>query len=249
MKWIVGVLLLLNAGLFLWAYGKRPATTDYIRPTVNGETMMLIREMQPAQSTVVITRAGAADEPARSSEDEAEDDGPGEEQVAEAEPAAVAAIPPFCLRIGPFYDEALAESTSERLKSMALAVSTRTVQAREIRAYRVYIGPFDTRDEVSAQSAELRDKGVREHYIKRDPGKKDVISLGLFTQKTGAASLVEQLESKGVTAKTVTEDRLLDPTYWLELTNSAANRKTHPELAATRNWGDSRTKLMEFPCP
>lgn len=249
MKWIVGVLLLLNAGLFLWAYGKRPATTDYIRPTVNGETMMLIQEMQPAQSTVVITRADTTTGPAAAPENADEGESPNEKREAEAEPASVAAIPPFCLRIGPFYNEALAKGTTERLKSMALAVSTRTVQAREIRAYRVYIGPFDTRDEVNAQSNGLKEKGVREHYIKRDPGKKDVISLGLFTQKTGAASLVKQLEGKGVTAKTLTEDRLLDPTYWLELTNSAANRKTHPELAATGNWGDSRTRLTEFPCP
>jgi hypothetical protein len=242
MKWIVGVLILVNVGMFMWAYGKRPATTDYIRPTVNGETMMLIKEMQPTGSTVVITpvkpKPERQDEPIS----------PGDDLTEEVQPVVVEQVPPFCLRVGPFYDENLAERTEERLKSMLLAVRVRTVQAREIRAYRVFLGPFDSRDEINALQNELTEKGVKEHYIKRDPGKKDVISLGLFTQKTGAESLLDQLQKKGVSAKTVTEDRLLDPTYWLEMTDSAANRKTHPELAATRGWGDNRTKLIEFPC-
>ncbi|MFC1681155.1 SPOR domain-containing protein [Pseudomonadota bacterium] len=242
MKWIVGVLLLLNAGLFIWAYGKRPATTDYIRPTVNGETMMLIQEMQPAKSTVVIT--AATPKPAR----EEDLTIPREDLAEEVQAGVVEQVPPFCLRIGPFYDENLAEKTENQMKSMKLAVSSRTVKAREVRAYRVFLGPFDTREHVNAMSKELNEKGIRDHYIKRETGKKDVISLGLFTQKTGSESLVDQLQKKGVAAKIETEDRLLAPTFWLELTNSAANRKTQPELTAIKNWGDNRTKLTEFPC-
>ena len=246
MKWIVGALLLLNAGLFMWAYGKRPATTDYIRPTVNGETMMLIKEMQPARATVVISKPKPKPTPVPGESSESEK--VGDVAVVETPPAAVEQVPPFCLRIGPFYDEKIAKSVEDRLKSMKLAVNTREVNAREIRAYRVYLGPFDTREDVEARRRELIEKGIRDHYIKRDPGKKDVISLGLFTQKTGAESLVGQLEKKGVTAISATEDRLLDPTLWLELTNSAANRKNHSTLAATESWGDSRTKLTEYTC-
>ena len=131
---------------------------------------------------------------------------------------------------------------------MKLAVNTRKVQAREIRAYRVFLGPFDSSEELEARRRELEEKGVRDHYVKRDPGKEDVISLGLFTQKTGADSLIDQLRKKGMTAKSETEDRLLDPTFWLELTNSGANRKNHSALADTPSWGDNRTKLTEYPC-
>lgn len=242
MKWIVGVLLVLNTGLFLWAYGKRPATTDFIRPTVNGETMMLISEIQPVKSTVVITPVKSTTEP------DGESSISGGERTEEVRQGMVEQVPTLCLRVGPFYEENLAERTKERLKSMSLAVNSRMVQARAIRAYRVYVGPFDTRSELDAQRNELNAKGIRDHYIKRDPGKKDVISLGLFTQKTGANSLIDQLREKGVIALSEPEDRLLDPTFWLELTDSEANRKTHPELSVVKSWGDSRTKLTEYPC-
>lgn len=242
MKWIVGVLLLLNAGLFMWAYGKRPDATEYIRPTVNGETMMLISEMQPARSTVVITPAKGASEP------ESEPATVGEPLPEDTQQVAVNVVPPFCLRVGPFYDENLAEQTKERLRAMSLAVNTRTVQAREIRAYRVFLGPFETREGMGAKLKELNEKGIRDHYVKRNPGEKDIISLGLFTQQTGAESLKDQLLQKGVEAKSETEARLLDPSFWLELTDSAANRKSHSELATVSSWGDNRTKMAEFPC-
>lgn len=242
MKWVVGILLVLNAGLFLWAYGKRPATTDYIRPTVNGETMMLISEMQPAKSTVEITPVKSTTAPDGDSAIS------GEERTEEVQQPVVERVSPFCLRVGPFYEENQAERTKERLMSMSLVVNSREVQARAIRAYRVYVGPFDTRKELDAQRSELNSKGIRDHYVKRDPGKEDIISLGLFTQKTGANSLIDQLQEKGVIALSETEDRLLDPTYWLELTDSKANRKMHPELSVVKSWGDSRTKLTEYPC-
>lgn len=252
MKWLVGLLLILNAGLFLWATGHKPKTTDFIRPPVNGETMMLISEMKPVKVTG--SRTGGANSqqaPAetingagQSANEERREpaDQPAEQEVVEV------TRPPLCLRVGPFFDEKLAGETADRLRTLTLAVDMRTVKSREIRAYRVYVGPFENSAESKAQQKILVESGVKDHYVKREEGKKDIISLGLFTQNTGAAALTEQLKEKGVVASTRTEDRKLDPTYWLELTDSEANRAAHAELAAAKTWGDERTKLSEFPC-
>ena len=79
MKWIVGVLVLCNAAMFLWATGHRPESTEFIRPPIAGETMMLLSELTPVQYF-----------PPQQTDGE--------------EPAPA---PPLCLRIGPFHDEKL----------------------------------------------------------------------------------------------------------------------------------------------
>jgi len=234
MKWIVGVLVLVNTGLFLWATGHKPSTTEFIRPTVNGETMMLLSEMLPAQPTVVITPATGV----RLAEGGAQ----------EQQPAAAVQIPSICLRVGPFYDESQAQQTADRLNAMSLVVSTRRVKAREVRAYRVFLGPFETRSEIDQQRKDLNSKGITDHYVKRESGQQDIISLGLFTQKTGASSLIDQLKEKKVLSKSKPEDRVLAPTTWLELKDTEANLEAQADLAAIKSWGDNRTRLSEYPC-
>ena len=218
MKWVFGVLLLCNAGLFLWTYGQRPDSTEFIRPPVNGETMMLLSEVAAIKSLVVTD--------------------PVSEQPAQE---------PLCLRIGPFFDERLASRTGERLTALSVPFDTRSVKARKIRAHRVYIGPFTTQSEIDAQKKILTDSGVKDHYVKRQAGEQEIISLGLFTQSNGAEAMVQELKAKDIEALTRTEDRTLKPTFWLELRDSKANESAQSELAAQK-WGDERAKLSEFPC-
>ena len=84
MKWVFGVLLLCNVGLFLWTYGQRPDSTEFIRPPVSGETMMLLTEIAAMKSMTSV-------------------DSSGEQEMQE----------PLCLRIGPFFDQKLATKTGE----------------------------------------------------------------------------------------------------------------------------------------
>ena len=218
MKWIFGALLLCNVGLFLWTYGHRPDSTEFIRPPVSGETMMLLNEITSVRSTPVVN----------STRDQS-------------------AQPSLCLRIGPFFDQNLAKKTSVRLKSWALPFDTRSVKARKIRAYRVYVGPFATSSEVEAQRKLLTDSGIKDHYVKRQAGEQEIVSLGLFTQSNGAEALVQELKAKNILAQTKPEDRTLKPTYWLELRDTKANQLARPRLASAK-WGDERARLSEFPC-
>ena len=218
MKWVFGILLLCNVGLYLWTYGQRPDSSEFIRPLVNGETMMLLSEMAPAKSESTVEATG---------------DPPVERA--------------YCLRVGPFYDINLASESGDKLARLSLPFEARSVRAREIRAYRVFLGPFTASAAVQTQRALLNKSGVTDHYVKRQPGEQDIISLGLFTQSTGADALMSELKGKNVSAQIRTEDRMLEATYWLELRDPRANQKTQSELTGME-WGDERTKLSEFPC-
>lgn len=220
MKWIVGFLLVLNAGLFLWATGHRPDSTEFIRPAVNAETMMLLTELAP---------------PSRAPK----------EQPAAGQTTESPFEPVFCLRIGPFHDTGLAAQAEKELAARSLSFESRTVKAREIRAIRVYLGPFESSSQVQAQKKKLEENGITDFYVKREVGQPDIISLGLFSQSTGAEALAGDLGERGVSVETRAENRLLDPTYWLEF---ETNRATRVELTSS-DWGDKRTRLTEFPCP
>lgn len=218
MKWVFGILLLCNVGLYLWTYGQRTDGTESTRPPENGETMKLLSEVTPAANE---TKA------------EPSDDQPIEQS--------------FCLRIGPFFDINLASESGEKLASLALPFKARSVKARAIRAYRVYLGPFTSSGAAQEQRTLLNENGITDHYVKRQSGEQDIISLGLFIQSDGADALMEQLEAKDIKPHVRTEDRTLEPTYWLELRDSNANRNSESRLDAME-WGDERTKLSEFPC-
>lgn len=218
MKWVFATLLLCNVGLYLWTYGQRPASTEFIRPPVNGETMMLLSEIAPVKSETP-------------------------DEIADGQPAEQ----PYCLRIGPFFDIAQASESGDRLSKLSIPFEARSVKAREIRAYRVFLGPFPSTEAVQEQRAVLNENDITDHYVKKQSGEEDIISLGLFTQSDGADSLVSQLKAKDITAQIRIEDRLLNSTYWLELRDSQANRKSQSELSVI-DWGDERTRVSEFPC-
>ena len=152
-----------------------------------------------------------------------------------------------CFRVGPFYDANTLALAGQKLGLLRVPYQQRTVKEREIRAHRVYLGPFRTQSAVEAQRNLLRTAGISEHYVKREPGDVSVISLGLFSQADSAQSLIRDLKEKNVSAKAREESRILGPTYWLELKDPPANARAGAGLNGAR-WGDPRAELRPFPC-
>jgi hypothetical protein len=208
MKWLVGILCLLNAGLFLWSSGHTPAAAY---PVVNEDNMRLIREMQAGN---------------RSS-------GQGE---------------PRCARIGPFVDSSVAALAAQKLDSLSLGYNRRTVKSREIRAYRVFLGPFESSSAIEAQRRLLRRAGIEDFYLKRDAASGDIISLGLFTQRNGAETLAAKLGRQDIQARIRPEERTLKPSFWLEIDSPVAVRNLPRELAGAR-WGEKGAALRRYDCP
>ncbi len=152
-----------------------------------------------------------------------------------------------CYRIGPFYDERGSVKAVGALNELSVPHTALTIKQREVRAYRVYLGPFNTSEQIEQQRNLLRNNGIYEHYVKSEPSSQDVISLGLFSQQARAEEFMHDLLERDVRAQTRPEDRTLGPTYWLELQDVAPNQGVLAVLRETK-WAGDRARLRVFPC-
>jgi hypothetical protein len=152
-----------------------------------------------------------------------------------------------CYRIGPFSDEGGSVKAVETLNELSVSHTALTIKKREVRAYRVYLGPFSTPEQIERQRSILRGSGINEHYVKSEREAQDLISLGLFSQQARADQFMQELIGKDVRAKTRPENRTLGPTYWLELHDVESNQKVLGILRETQ-WVGDRARLRIFPC-
>lgn len=213
MKWLAGFLLLINAGLFLWATGHDPdrAGPSGSHPVVNAESMRLLNEVGLDDTAVP-------------------DDGQR------------------CVRIGPFSSSAVASLAAQKLDAMSISHSRRTVGSREIRAYRVFLGPFDSDAAMEVQRRLLEAAGVEDYYVKPgSDGGGGIISLGLFSQRDGAEVMRRNLADDNIEAKLRTEERVLEPNFWLEVDDPAVAGGTPRELAEA-SWGENDVRVRRYQC-
>jgi hypothetical protein len=213
MKWLAGFLLLLNAGLFLWATGHDPGRSApaSAHPVVSAESMRLLSEVRS-------DRAAAADNG------------------------------PRCARIGPFVSSAVAALAAQQLDAMSLSYHRRTVRSREIRVFRLFLGPFHSQSAIEAQRRLLESGGIDNYYVKRGEDGGAIISLGLFSRQEGAEVLRNRLAENGVDARLRTEDRALEPNFWFEIRDPGVAAAIPRELVDS-NWGESEARVRYYQCP
>lgn len=152
-----------------------------------------------------------------------------------------------CYRIGPFFDEGGSTKAVKILNELSVPHTALTIKKREVRAYRVYLGPFNTAEQIARQRDILRSSGINEHYIKSERAAQDLISLGLFSQQARADEFMRQLIKKDVRAKTRPENRTLGPTYWLELHDVESKQGVLGVVRETQ-WAGDHARLRVFPC-
>lgn len=150
-----------------------------------------------------------------------------------------------CIRIGPFYSHAAAAEVQRTVRGMGLEPRRTTVEEREIRAQRVYLGPFASAAELTAARGQLRELSV-DHYVIDDAGQQS-LSLGLFTQTAMAERYLDHLAAQGVQAGLRPEMRSFGPTLWLEVRGLAAGDDRRQRLALAP-LGDPRARVREVPC-
>ena len=155
---------------------------------------------------------------------------------------------PRCMRIGPFNSSAVVSLAAQQLDAMSLNYTRRTVKPREIRAFRVFLGPFQSESATTTQRRLLENAGVEDYYVKRLEDGGGIVSLGLFSQREGAEVRRRQLDAKGVEAKLRTEQRVLEPNFWLEIRDPAVAREIPPELSGA-NWGEDDARVRRYECP
>lgn len=153
-----------------------------------------------------------------------------------------------CVRIGPFSSSAVASLAAQKLDAMSIRYSRRTVGSREIRAYRVFLGPFESDSAMDVQRRLLESGGVEDYYVKPgSDGSGGIISLGLFSQRDGAEVMRRNLADDNIDARLRTEERVLEPNFWLEVDDPAVSGGTPRELAEA-SWGENDVRVRRYQC-
>ncbi len=121
----------------------------------------------------------------------------------------------LCFTLGPFVDQSLAQTVAHEFKQNNAAIKSRSSLEKEYMGLMVYIDDHKSRTDAIKTAESLKDKGVRDYIIVNEPGKSNVLSLGVFGLKRYADRRVSKIEALGY--KVRSEARYRTRTiYWLD---------------------------------
>ncbi len=165
------------------------------------------------------------------------------DRVADVPAGGVASI---CVRIGPFVAIGAAAQARELLDELQLSYRTDTVKARHLRAFRVYVGPYESSDLAEIMRERLRDSDI-EHYMVTEADGTQTFSLGVFSREVTAERYVETVAVKGVEAKIRQKYRELAASEWLEIRDLAVDSGARRRLEVA-DWNEAHAQLRRIPC-
>ncbi len=142
------------------------------------------------------------------------------ETVAAVVEKLVAAVQPepvplkLCYSIGPFKERSHALEVSARYASRDISSELRPSTEQEYLGVMVYIDGHASRQEAIDTAEELASKGVRDYIIVNEPGKSNVLSMGVFGLKKNAERRQQSMQNLGYPA--IAEPRYRERTiFWL----------------------------------
>jgi cell division septation protein DedD len=177
MKWIFAILLVINILFFTVmqlnsSHGREPMRGH---EPVNADKIKLLAEPLKAPE---LAAAEASAKPG--------DSGPGE------------AKPEICLEWGQFSGDTL-KRAAQALEKLQLGEKLVQHKAEKSGDYWVYVTPRKTLQEAQKKVDELKQFGVQDSYIVREPSAVQyAISLGIFSSAEAADKYLDQLRAKGV---------------------------------------------------
>jgi SPOR domain len=170
-KWLVGVLLLLNIVVFMWGSWYKPVPPGAAvkaRPPVNADKIQPLRQPTPASVS------GA--------------DGTGQGGR-------------LCISLGPFASAEQVSAALATAQRLGVSTAHSEQREETTTSYRVYLPSLPSRKLAERKRTQLTELGFKEHYIIDEPGRENAVSLGVFAVEKNAAVLVRTLAEKGVSAK------------------------------------------------
>lgn len=120
----------------------------------------------------------------------------------------------LCFTTGPFKDKSKALEVSGRYSSNSINSELKSSLEKEYLGIMVYIAGHKSRDDAIKTAEKLATQGIRDYIIVNEPGKANVLSLGVFGLKKNAERLSSQMKKLKHIVKT--EARYRERTiYWL----------------------------------
>ena len=262
MKWLAAILLVLNVGVYLWASGQQ-VTVEEIntasKPDVNKEGMLLLRETQGYNQVGFISNINETEQQVKQGQDgsdginisslddelilqeeltdDAQDQTTNPPIGSSDEPAQA------CYRVGPFKKENSWTAALDWIKERNVPYSPVTSESRELRAVRVFMGPYNSETQIAPVMKALKEKKL-DHFVYQVEEGVFRVSLGYFTQEELASKFLGYLESIKVQANAQPEYRQLGPYNWLEIPFEAVQL----EALSQRNWLESSIGLSRVEC-
>ena len=149
-----------------------------------------------------------------------------------------------CARLGPFATEDTYLRAQQLLNNAGFGYTREIVNARELRVFRVFMGPFNSDRELHSASVHLRQLHYDPYVYEDSQGQ--LLTVQMFSQPEAAGRFVSDLAVGGIQAEARLETRTLGPLRWLEL--SDVRTKTQREKLRQMPWRDAMTKVSIMPC-
>ncbi|MGH8372410.1 MAG: SPOR domain-containing protein [Gammaproteobacteria bacterium] len=237
------ILLLANiVGFFLLGGSDSVTQSQYMPvPMPATKPLQLLSELTPkerqalAQSVTALSQTQVAAPP------------PAPVVPAAGSVSAPAAAALVCASYGPFPGDDAARTGQHRLQKAGAQVSQRLVPGKVKLGYWVYLPSFRSRKEAEAAEVLLKKRGVKDLYIVADEANRNAISLGVYSQRSGAVERRKQIRKMGY--HPLLADRFRDtPNYWLDAQGSAAQLPAVSVFSDLAE-GDTEVKRSDTACP
>ena len=187
MKWLFGLLLAVNIGLFAYMQWGKVLTADTAHST----------QQQPLNADKIRLLPSPSETPATA-------------QAASAPTSTISPAPAIpaeaaCLEWGEFSGGDL-KRASAALAKLKLGNQISKRQVEYASGYWAYLPPSKTRAEIDKKIAQLKVRGVGDYFIVQQPGKwRNAISLGVFKTREAANKFVGKLSANGIKTAVVGE--------------------------------------------
>ncbi len=215
MKWVAALLLIANVALYLWAGGGNAGGEQNGNPKPD-----VNREGMLLLSEIQPQAAGAAT-------------------------TGLSRADSACYRIGPLKEQAGWASAKLWMSAQKFPYKTVRNASREMRAIRVFLGPFDSAAAAQPAMASLTEKEI-DHFVDPEAGEQGAVrvSLGYFTQEELAVKFIAHLLARGIEANSRTEYRAMGPFHWMEASIDTPRR----DRLLSRRWPEKGVVAREIDC-
>jgi hypothetical protein len=150
-----------------------------------------------------------------------------------------------CMRIGPFSTADTYSRASRLLINEGFGFTRNVVSARELRNFRVYLGPFTTQTAKETAERRLEQEGL--DYYSHEDKEGELLSIsGLFSEGEVAGAYVAELKRVGLDAKARSEVRTLGPWRWLEVADAVTEERRNTLRGI--ELGDAKARVAGVPC-
>lgn len=195
MRMLFLALLILNLAYFGWHY--------YAPPEPPPEPARIVAGIPPLE---------LLKEPAEEQQQAAIPESDTDDPVPDEAPPAPERI---CYTLGPYKDADKAEAVEQAISEAGYAVSSRSIEQREVSGYWVYLPPQASRKEALALARKLAKKGVKDYYVVPDGENANAVSLGLFSEAPRAERRTQRIAALGYQAQTAVRYRTRT-LHWLD---------------------------------